>query len=395
MKGCEASKMNNIQEKDKKYIAGTYNRNPVCLISGNGSTAISDDGKEYIDFTSGIGVNSFGYSDEVWADAVSAQAKKLQHTSNLYYTSPCAILAEKLMERTKMNKVFFANSGAEANEGAIKFARKYSVTKYNDNRNVVISLKNSFHGRTLATLTATGQEVFHKYFGPFSEGFLYAEADDFEVFSKLLTSDVCAVIIEFIQGEGGVVPLNKEFVNKLYDYCNKNDIVFIADEVQTGVGRTGKFLCSENYGVKPDITTLAKGLGGGLPIGAVLMNEKFSEVIAYSDHGSTFGGNPVCCAGAITVTDRIDDTFLADVVKKGEYIKEKLEGCGEVESITGMGLMLGIELKNLKASDVVATALEKGLMLLTAKTKVRLLPPLNITYEEIDKGLEILIDILS
>ena len=386
--------MNTI-EKFNDNVMHTYGRYDVVFDKGSSREAVDDTGKTYIDFGSGIGTNSLGFCDKDWADAVCGQARSIQHTSNYYYTKVQADFAEKLCRTTGYSKVFFGNSGAEANECAIKIARKYSFDKYRKDRHNIITLVNSFHGRTLCTLSATGQDVFHNYFFPFVEGFKYAKANDIEdVKSKL--DKVCAVMIEFVQGEGGVIALDKEFVRELAKICEENDILLIADEVQTGVGRTGKFLAAEHYGVKPHITTLAKGIAGGVPMGACLASEKCAEVLTKGTHGSTFGGNPLACAGGNVVIDKVTSAgFLDEVSKKGEYFREKLLAMEEVESVSGLGLMIGIQLKTKKAADVAAKALEKGLMLLTAKEKVRLLPPLNITYDEIDKGLEILTEVLK
>lgn len=379
----------NTKEKDKKYVSNTYNRFDVALESGKGSTLVDEDGKEYIDFGSGIGVTVFGICDNEWKAAVTAQLEKLQHTSNLYYTAPCAELAKLLCERTGMAKVFFANSGAEANEGAIKFARKYSSDKYGEGRSTIITLQNSFHGRTVATLSATGQEVFHKDFGPFVDGFKYCEANNCEALADMLDSSVCAIMFECVQGEGGVLNLTPEFVSAIEKAAKENDILMICDEVQTGNGRTGKYFAYMNFGIKPDIVTTAKGLGGGLPIGAVIFNDKFEEVVTPSSHGSTFGGNPIAAAGAVSIVNRIDDKLLSDVCKKSEYIKDYLSAVKGVKGISGMGLMLGIETEK-PAGEIAKECLANGLLVLTAKTKVRLLPALNISYGELDKGLEIL-----
>ncbi len=379
----------NTKEKDKKYIANTYSRFDVALASGKGSTLIDENGKEYIDFGSGIGVTAFGICDEEWKAAVNEQLDRLQHVSNLYFTAPCAELAKLLCEKTGMSKVFFGNSGAEANEGAIKFARKYSSDKYGDGRSTIITLVNSFHGRTIATLSATGQEVFHKDFGPFVDGFKYCEANNCEQLAEMATPDVCAIMFECVQGEGGVLNLSPEFISEIEKIAAEKDILMICDEVQTGNGRTGRYFAYENFGIKPDIVTTAKGLGGGLPIGAVLFNEKFENVVTPSSHGSTFGGNPIAAAGAVSIVKRIDDNLLAEVRKKSEYIKNYLTGVKGVKGISGMGLMLGVETEK-PAAEIAKACLENGLLVLTAKTKVRLLPALNITYGELDKGLEIL-----
>lgn len=387
----------NYKKKDKKYICETYGRFDVFLKSGKNATLKGANGKKYIDFTSGIGVNSLGAADKEWSSAVFKQAKKLQHASNLFYTKPCINAAEKLCCYTGYSKVFFANSGAEANECAIKAARKYSFDKYSKQRTTVLTLVNSFHGRTVTTLSATGQDVFHNYFFPFTDGFCYSPANDYKAFVQSCTNDVCAVMLEFIQGEGGVVPLDADFVNRVYAFCKEHDILFIADEVQTGVGRTGTFLASEQYGVQPDITTLAKGLGGGLPIGAALFNDKTCDVLKKGQHGSTFGGNPVSCAGANVVLDRVlDDDFLNAVSMKGAYLKARLKESSAVAKIDGMGLMLGIQLNTAKsAADIAKKCADSGLLVLTAKEKLRLLPPLTITYEELELGTDILLKILE
>ncbi|MGI5958543.1 MAG: aspartate aminotransferase family protein [Massiliimalia sp.] len=388
--------MSHIKDLDQSYIVGTYARFDAVLSHGKGSTCWDEDGKKYIDFTSGIGVNSLGFSNDAWAGAVCRQVCNLQHVSNLYYTAPDALLAEKLTKITGYAKVFFANSGAEANEGAIKVARKYSFDRYGEGRNTIITLVNSFHGRTVTTLAATGQDVFHNYFYPFTEGFRYAQANSMESVLEQMDDTVCAVMYEHVQGEGGVLPLTPAFVHELADYCREKDILLIADEVQTGVGRTGKFLASEYFDVQPDLTTLAKGLGGGLPIGAVLCNEKTKDVFGYGDHGTTFGGNPVACAGAGVCVDTISNPdFLSEVCRKAEWIRGKLSSVPEVKSITGLGMMIGLELAEKSAKEVAAECLKHGLMVLTAKTKVRLLPPLNITQEELEEGIGILIQVLE
>jgi len=385
-----------LKSDDQKYIANTYNRFDVCIKSGKGATCEDFNGKRYLDFGSGIGVTALGYCDTGWADVAAEQAKTLQHTSNLYYTAPCVSLAKKLCETTGYQKVFFANSGAEANECAIKTARKYSFDKYGEGRSNIITLENSFHGRTITTLAATGQDNFHQFFSPFTEGFRYVPANNIEALEKQLDGTICAVMIEFIQGEGGVCPLDRTTVNDLFTLCQKNDILIIADEVQTGMARTGKLLAGEHFGVKADIVTLAKGLGGGLPIGAVLLNEKCESTLSFGQHGSTFGANPVVCAGANYVLDRMTaDGFLEEVTEKGNYLKAELEKMPEVEKVDGMGLMLGISLKTKAAATVAKVAAEKGILVLTAKQKLRMLPPLIISYEEIDKGLQILKTILE
>ena len=387
--------MDTIEQFDS-HVMQTYDRLPLVMESGSGRTCTDEDGKRYLDFGSGIGTNSLGYCDPAWADAVCAQVRSMQHTSNYYYTKVQADFAERLCQITGYKRVFFGNSGAEANECAIKLARKYSFDKYGAGRNVIITLRNSFHGRTMATLSATGQDCFHNYFFPFPEGFVYAEANDIDDLLKKMHNNVCAVMLEYIQGEGGVVPLDSKYVDQLYDFCAKRDILVIADEVQTGVGRTGTFLAGEQYAKKADITTLAKGLGGGLPIGACLANGKCADVLSKGMHGSTFGGNPVVCAGGLAVLEQVaKPDFLAQVLAKGAHIRAALRDCQEVTEITGLGLMLGLTLKTKQAADVKQAAFQRGLLVLTAKDKVRLLPPLNITIGELDSGLAILKECLS
>lgn len=385
-----------IKQLDTEYVLQTYGRFDLCLVEGKGCRARDPEGNTYLDFTSGIGVNCLGWCDDEWTAAVAAQAGKLQHTSNIYYTEPGAKLAEALCKRTGFAKVFFANSGAEANEGAIKAARKYSRLKYGEGRHTVLTLKNSFHGRTLATLTATGQEVFHKDFDPFLPGIQNVEAGNIDALKKALTGDVCAVMLEVIQGEGGVVPFPQDYLAAVQGLCAEKDVLLIADEVQTGVGRTGHFLASKMAGLSPDIATLAKGLGGGLPIGALLLSEKCQHALVKGDHATTFGANPVVCAGALVVMDRLDDAFLVDVREKGELLKAGLLALPGVESVSGAGLMLGVSFKEgIAAPDVLKAAMGKGLLCLLAKDKMRLLPPLVITEEEIKEGLAILSDVLA
>jgi len=387
--------MNTI-EKFNDNVMGTYGRYPLVMESGKNECAVDENGKKYIDFGSGIGTNSLGYCNEEWVNAVCEQVKTLQHTSNYYYTKVQADFAAKLTAATGMEKIFFGNSGAEANECAIKIARKYSFDKYGKGRHNIITLINSFHGRTLTTLSATGQDVFHNYFFPFTEGFIYVEANNIEDFKSKIDDSVCAIMFEYIQGEGGVLTLNKDFVDEIYKIAEEKDILTISDEVQTGVGRTGKFLAGDNYSKKADIVTLAKGIAGGLPMGACLTGKKCSGVLTAGTHGSTFGGNPVCCAGGLAVLNKAaDESFLEEVVKKGDYIKSKLSEIDEVAGLSGMGLMIGITLKTKKAADMAKLALDKGLLVLTAKDKLRLLPPLTITYDEIDAGMEILKEILN
>ena len=383
-------------EQFNKYVMPSYGRYDLVLDSGSGRQAVDENGKEYIDFGSGIGTNSLGYCNESWVRAICDQAHKIQHTSNYYYTKVQADFAKALCETAGYTDMFFGNSGAEANECAIKIARKYSFDKYGKGRSNIITLVNSFHGRTLCTLSATGQDVFHNYFFPFVEGFVNVEANNIEDLRAKLDDTVCAVMFEYIQGEGGVMALQQEFVDEIYRLCAEKDVLTIADEVQTGVGRTGKFLAGDNFGKKADLTTLAKGLAGGVPIGVCLSGEKCAKVLTAGTHGSTFGGNPISCAGGLAVLETVNKPgFLDEVARKGAYIREKVLTSSEVASVSGMGLMIGIELKNKKAGDVVKAALDKGLLLLTAKTKIRLLPPLTITYEEIDKGLEILLGLLN
>ena len=385
-----------VIKRDGEYVLHTYNRNPIVLEKGHGLRAAGPEGQQYLDFTSGIGVNSLGYCDLDWAEAVSEQAHKLQHTSNLYYAAPCGKLAKKLCKRTGMSKVFFGNSGAEANEGAIKAARKYSVDHYRKDRTTVITLVNSFHGRTIATLTATGQEVFHNYFGPFNEGFLYAPAGDIEALQELVDRNTCAVMLELIQGEGGVMALDPDYVQAVRKLCDEKDLVLIVDEVQTGVGRTGKFLACEHFDLHPDIVTLAKGLGGGLPIGAVLMNKKVADHMKPGSHGSTFGGNPVCCAGALAVLDEMDDDFLANVNERAAQLRAGLAKLPHVREVSGLGLMVGIAFDDgIKAADVRAACEKAGLLVLTAKTRLRLLPPLILTADDVDDALATLRSVLE
>ncbi len=383
-------------EKFNKHVVQSYGRFPLVMEQGCGRRCKDEDGKEYIDFGSGIGTNSLGFCDEKWADAVCSQVRTLQHNSNYYYTAVQADFAEKLCNASGYCAVFFGNSGAEANECAIKTARKYSFDKYGKGRHNIITLVNSFHGRTIATLSATGQDVFHNYFFPFLEGFINVQANNIDDLKEKLDDTVCAVMIEYVQGEGGVNVLEKDFVDAVFELCGEKDILVIADEVQTGVGRTGKFLAGEYFGKKADITTLAKGIAGGIPMGACLMNEKCQGVLTKGTHGSTFGGNPVACAGGLAVLERVTgDGFLDEVCRKAEYIKNALADCKEVESVSGLGLMIGISLKSKKAVDIAGKCLEKGLLVLTAKDKVRLLPPLTISYDELNDGLKILIEILE
>ena len=382
--------METIISIDKQYVAGTYGRFPVELVSGKGSMILGSDGKEYIDMGSGIGVTSFGIADDTWLAAITAQASKLQHVSNLYYTEPCAKLAKALCEKTGMKKVFFSNSGAESNECAIKVARKYSAEKKGADCYTIITLENSFHGRTLTTLSATGQDHYHELFQPLTPGFRHVKANDVEALKKLVAeTNPAGIMMECVQGEGGVVPLTAEFVQTAAKLAKEQDIPLMIDEVQTGNGRTGMFYAYMHYGITPDIVSTAKGLGGGLPIGATLLSEKVQNVLNPGDHGSTYGGNPVCCAGALTVVNRMDEAFLADVKAKSEYVFTQLTGAEGVEAVTGMGLMIGI--KTVKpAKEVVAACMEQGVLCLTAKDKVRLLPALNIPMEALEKAVAVI-----
>ncbi len=384
-----------IFSQDKEYIANTYGRLPVEFVSGKGSVLRDSEGKEYIDLGSGIAVNIFGIADDEWVSAITSQLTKLQHTSNYYYTEPQADLAKQICERTNMKKVFFGNSGAEANECAIKTARKYGNKVLGFENPVIITLKNSFHGRTVTTLTATGQDVFHKDFGPFTPGFVYAEANNREELLHLSEeNDCCAVMMELIQGEGGVMALDKDYVEYARELCTEKNMLLIIDEVQTGNGRSGCLYSFMNYGIQPDIFTTAKGLGGGLPIGAAVLGEKVKDILTAGDHGSTFGGNPVCAAGALNVFGRIDDELLTSVKEKSEYIISELKDLDGVEGISGMGFMLGIKTKK-DAKAILKECLNRGVLVLTAKDKVRLLPALNIPMAELKKGIEILKEVIS
>ncbi|MDR0984767.1 MAG: aspartate aminotransferase family protein [Ruminococcus sp.] len=389
-------------DKYSEYIMDNYSRLPLVIENGKGSICTGENGRTYIDFGSGIGVNSLGYCDDDWYKAVCIQAGLLQHCSNYYYSKPQAQLSEYLTALTGMEKVFFCNSGAEANECAVKIARKYSYDKYGKGRGTVITLKNSFHGRTMSMLSATGQSEFHEFFEPFPTGYYYADPNSIEEFKAKCDDSVCAVMLEYIQGEGGVIPLEKSFVNEVYKLCHSKDILIIADEVQTGVGRTGRFTSSEHYekSGSPDIITLAKGLAGGLPIGACLASKKVRKVLTAGTHGSTFGGNPVCCAAAVTVVKKLTEigpagAVLDTIETKGDKIRRALEKSQEVGEITGLGLMIGFTLNTKTAKEVVRDALNEGLLILTAKDKVRLLPPLNITYTDLERGMKMLLKVLD
>jgi len=385
-----------IKALDAAYVLPTYARFDLCLIEGSGCRGKDPEGNSYLDFASGIGVNSLGWADPQWAAAVAAQAGKLQHVSNLYYTQPGAQLAETLCQRTGMDKAFFANSGAEANEGAIKAARKYSHDKYGDGRHVIVALENSFHGRTVATLSATGQDAFHQHFHPFLPGFVHVPAEDIAALEAALTAEVCAVMLEPIQGEGGVVPLDSAYLAQVQALCKAKDILLISDEVQTGVGRTGAFLASQKVNLQPDIVTLAKGVGGGLPLGAVLLAKSCAHALGKGDHATTFGANPVCCAGALVVMERLDDAFLAAVNDKGALFKKELAALPHVADVSGDGLMLGVRFEDgVSAGDVLNAAMARGLLCLLAKDRLRLLPPLVITEAEITEGIGILRTVLE
>ena len=387
--------MMDIKQKDSLYVANTYARFPLVLKNGKGSRVFDEDGKEYIDLATGIAVNSFGYCDDEWIKAVTKQLNTLQHTSNLYYSEPCVKLAELLCQKTGFKKVFFSNSGAEANECAIKVARKYAAEKKGSEYNTIVTLKNSFHGRTVTTLAATGQDVFHKDFLPLTEGFVYVEANNCEELIKTVENGkIAAIMFETVQGEGGVLPLTEEFVKTIFDLAESHDILTISDEVQTGNGRTGQLYGYMNYGVIPDIFTTAKGIGGGLPMGATVLGEKTENVLKAGDHGSTFGGNPVVCAGALSVLERIDEKLLKEVREKSQFIIEKLSACKGVKSISGKGLMLGIETEK-DAGEVISAAQQKGVLVIKAKTKVRLLPALNIPFDELQKAINILCDVIG
>jgi len=388
------------KEIDKKYISATYGRFDVELVSGKGSTLYDENGKEYIDFGSGIGVTAFGIADDEWKNAVINQLNKLQHVSNLYYTAPCAELAQLLCEKTEMKKVFFSNSGAEANEGAIKFARKYSFDKYgpDSGRNKILCLGNSFHGRTVTTLSATGQDVFHNYFFPFTEGFRYARANDMDSLLAQAGEDVCAVMMELIQGEGGVNPLDKDFVQAVAKLCAERDWLLLIDEVQTGMGRTGSVFAFQQFGVHPDVVTFAKGIAGGLPFGGFLANEKCRKVLGTGDHGSTFGGNPMAAAAANVVMEALTPAFLEEVREKGQYLRDRIAALGSpyVSGIRGMGLMLGVGVQGMAHKELKDRLMAGGLLALTAgKDTLRLLPPLVITREEIDKGLAVMAKVMK
>ncbi len=383
--------MSNIIAKDKEYVAGTYARFPVEITSGKGSVVFDTEGRRYIDMGSGIGVTSFGIADDEWKKAVTDQLDAVQHMSNLYYTEPCTKLAELLCNKTDMKKVFFSNSGAEANECAIKVARKYASDKKGNDYYTIVTLKNSFHGRTMTTLSATGQEHYHELFNPLTPGFVHTTAGDIGELECIVNNNkVAGIMLECVQGEGGVIALDPEYVKGVAKIAEREDIVLIIDEVQTGNGRTGELYAYMNFGIKPDVVTTAKGLGGGLPIGAAILGDKVQSVLGFGDHGSTYGGNPVCCAGAVSVISRIDNDLLNEVKRKSKYIFDELSDADGVESVSGMGLMIGILPKNDRAKDIVSYCIDKGVLCLTAKNKVRLLPALNIPDEVLKEAISVI-----
>lgn len=386
---------NKVKLMEKENIMPTYGRFSVALVSGKGATAVDIEGKKYIDFGSGIGVNSLGYCDDGWVKAVSEQTAKLQHISNLYYSPIQVEFAEKLCKATGFSKAFLCNSGAEANECAIKLARKYSFDKYGSGRDKIITLVNSFHGRTVTTLSATGQDAMHNYFYPFTEGFEYIKANDISALENAVKDDICAVMLECIQGEGGVLPIDKDYLKAVRNLCDKNDIMLIIDEVQTGIGRTGKILAQEHFNIKADITTVAKGIGAGLPLGACLCNDNLANVMSAGTHGSTFGGNPVACAGGKYVLDIVNNPeFLNEINEKSEWLFMQLKSIPQIKEVRGMGLMIGADI-DADAKDIASKCVENGLLILTAKASLRFLPPLNITYDELKRGLDILKSVLE
>lgn len=391
--------MENIKALDEAYVAHTYGRFPVTLVRGEGSLAYDEEGKEYVDMGCGIAVNSFGYSDSLWAEAVKEQLTRLQHTSNLYYTAPCARLAQLLCQRTGMKKVFFGNSGAEANECAIKVARKWAQENKGKEYATIITLKNSFHGRTLTTLAATGQEHYHELFQPLTPGFVHAEPGNLEDMERLLKENrAAAILVECIQGEGGVIPMDSDYLRGVEKLAETYHVLLMVDEVQTGNGRTGTYMAYMHAGIHPDVVSTAKGLGGGLPIGACLMGERVQDVLGAGDHGSTFGGNPVVCAGALSIVERLDEAFLRSVREKGDFIRQSLEGRPGVAGVFGRGLMVGVEPDpafGKTAGEIVGECLRKGVMFLTAKNRVRLLPALNIPMETLRKALNVLLEVMG
>ncbi len=382
--------MSNLQNLDQKYVAGTYARFPVSIVSGKGSEVFDEEGKRYIDMGSGIGVTSFGIADDIWVKAVTDQLQKVQHMSNLYYTEPCARLAELICQKSGMKKVFFGNSGAEANECVIKAARKYGFEKKGSDYYTIVTLENSFHGRTITTLSATGQDHYHELFQPLTPGFVHTPANDFEALKECaLKNKACAIMIECVQGEGGVIALDSEFVKQLERFAKEEDILLIIDEVQTGNGRTGELYAFQNFGIQPDLVSTAKGIGGGLPLGAALFGEKVENIFGFGDHGSTFGGNPIACAGAISIFERLDREFLDSVKEKSAFAFEFLSGKKGIESVSGMGLMIGIKTTG-DAKEIVKECMSRGVLCLTAKDKVRLLPALNISMDCLKEALEVI-----
>ena len=389
---------NEIKALTGQYVMNTYGRFPVAIDRGEGARLYNFEGNEYIDFTSGIGVTDLGYGYQPWVDAIAEQAKKLGHVSNLFYTETPAKLAETLCKRTGMSCVFYANGGGEANEGMIKLARKYSFDKYGEGRATIITLQNSFHGRTITTLKATGQDVFHQFFFPFTEGFRYAKANDLASLEAVAGDDVCAVMVELVQGEGGVLPLDYEYVQALKKLCEERDWLLLTDEVQTGVGRTGKLFAFQQYDILPDVCSFAKGIAGGMPMSGIMANEKCRTVLTPGTHATTFGGNPVCAAAGLVVQETMDDAFLAEVTAKGEYLRQQIEALNLpcFGKTRGMGLMIGIEVKEgYNKSEIANKLIENGLLVLTAGPGMRLLPPLVITKEEMDQGVAIMKNVLG
>lgn len=386
-----------LMAQDSQSVMQTYGRFPLAIDHGEGSALYSPEGKRYIDFTSGIGVNCLGYGNQPWLKAVTAQAARFQHLSNLYYSEPYICLSQQLTERTGMKRVFFANGGGEANEGAIKLCRKYSYDKYGPGRSTIITLRDSFHGRTVTTLAATGQDVFHQYFFPFTEGFQYAQANRIDSVRDLDDGTVCAVLLELVQGEGGVLPLDYDFVQEVQALCREKDWLLAVDEVQTGVGRTGSLFCFQQYNILPDVCSFAKGIGGGLPLAGIMAGPRTEHVLTPGTHATTFGGNPVCCAGALSVLEQLDDTLLTSVREKGAYLRDRISVMPGVTEVRGLGLMLGVGLSDgLKSGELVENMLEKGLLCLTAgHNTIRLLPPLVITQAEMDEGLAIMAQVLE
>ena len=390
---------NELKSEENKYVMNTYGRFPIALDHGKGATLWDVEGKKYIDLASGIGVNCLGYDNPIIVNAITEQAHKIMHASNLFTTEPMVQVAKKLVEKTHLNgKVFFANSGAESNEGAIKLARKYSFDKYGEGRYKIVTLINSFHGRTVTTLKATGQDRFHNYFFPFTEGFAYAEANNMDSIRANVNEHTCAVMMELIQGEGGVMPLDQSFVQEVAAFCKERDLLLLVDEVQTGIGRTGSLFCFQQYGIKPDVVSMAKGLGGGVPIGAVMANTTCDEVLGPGTHATTFGGTPMCCASANAVLSEVTKPeFLQAVQEKGKYLEDKIMAMGsdKVKGVRGLGLMVGIVVDAEQRAEIVAEIMDKGVLVLTAGTNViRLLPPLTISYEEMDEALAVMQSVL-